>query len=253
MNLPTTRDAFWSRTPGKPPRIFAHRGNGSSGFENTISSYIFAAHSGVDGIEIDVSYTSDGKLVCFHDDTLKRISGGRQPLRDTTFRTLRSIPLEGNERIPLLEEAFEALPSSVAVILDIKTCGIMDRGMIGAVRAFLKRTAFEDQRLVSVTSFNYVALRLLARSAPDLRTGFILRADSAHTRLGMASFFSKDYKAVHPQAPMVTRKLVTAWHKAGLDVIPWTVDERMEAIKLAGDGVDGIITDQPASIREAVQ
>jgi glycerophosphoryl diester phosphodiesterase len=246
------RESFWSRHSGERPKIFAHRGGVGQAYENTITAYTQSAEAGVDGVEIDVSYTADKKLICFHDATLKRISGNKQSVRDTSFRMLRSIPLEGNERIPNLEEAFDSLPSSIALILDIKTSGITDTEMIDSLLKFLKKYSFEEQRKITLTSFNYMALKYLAGKAPDLRTGFILRPDSFHTRLGMVRLFSKEYRAVHPQAGMISRKLVNAWHEEGFDVIPWTVNERVEAIKLAADGVDGIITDYAMTIRDAL-
>lgn len=246
------RDAFWSREPGEIPKIIAHRGNTGRAFENSISAFIQAAEIGVDGIEIDVSYTADKKLVCFHDATLKRISGSKQRVRDISFITLRSIPLEGNERVPTLQEAFDAIPGSISIVLDIKTCGIVDAEMLERLLKFLKKVSFEQQRRVAATSFNYLALKYLAGRAPDLRLGFILRPDSVHTKLGMAGFFARDYRAVHPQAGMVSRKIVKEWHDAGFDVIPWTINERAQAIKLAGDGVDGIITDHSSTIKDAL-
>jgi glycerophosphoryl diester phosphodiesterase len=244
------RDDFWSRGPGEPPRLFAHRGNSGAAFENTVSAYILAAEAGVDGIEIDVSCTADGELICFHDANLKRISGSRQRVRDMRFRTLRSIPLEGNERIPTLNEAFEAIPPSTSIILDIKTSGMVDGEMIDILLGFLKKTSFEEQRRIAVSSFNYLALKALAKRSPDLRLGFILRADSVHSKIGMNRIFSRNYRMIHPQASLVTRKAVSAWHEAGFDVIPWTVNERIDAIKITGDGADGIISDYAPSLHD---
>ncbi len=244
------RSAFWSRSPGEPPKLFAHRGNSGRAYENTITAYLQSVEAGVDGVEIDVSCTADNELICFHDANLKRISGGRQRVRDMTFRSLRSIPLEGNERIPTLKEAFEALPPGMSVILDVKTSGMVDSEMLDLLLRFLKKTSFEEQRRISVSSFNYLALKYLAKKSPDLHLGFILRPDSAHSKIGMNRLFSRNYRMIHPHLSLVTRKAVTAWHDAGFDVVPWTVNERIEAIKMAGDGVDGIISDYAPALRD---
>jgi glycerophosphoryl diester phosphodiesterase len=237
------RDDFWSRGPGQRPRLFAHRGNSGTAFENTVSAFIQSAGAGVDGVEIDVSCTADGELICFHDANLKRISGSRQRVRDMTFRSLRSIPLEGNERIPSLKEAFDALPPSTSIILDVKTSGLVDDDMLDILLRFLKKMSFEEQRQIAVSSFNYLALKYLAKKSPDLRLAFILRPDSVHSKIGMNRLFSRNYRMIHPHASLITRKAVTAWHEAGFDVIPWTVNERIDALKIAGDGADGIISD----------
>jgi glycerophosphoryl diester phosphodiesterase len=50
--------------------------------------------------------------------------------------------------------------------------------------------------------------------------------------------------------PFTTRELVTAAHRAGMDVVPWTVNDRDTVEALMDIGVDGIITDLPNVVRE---
>jgi len=49
--------------------------------------------------------------------------------------------------------------------------------------------------------------------------------------------------------PFTTPELVDAAHDAGMDVIPWTVDDRATIESLMDIGVDGIITDRPDLLR----
>ena len=41
--------------------------------------------------------------------------------------------------------------------------------------------------------------------------------------------------------------------EAGLDVYPWVVDDPQRVIELAGIGVSGIITDDPAVVASALR
>jgi glycerophosphoryl diester phosphodiesterase len=50
--------------------------------------------------------------------------------------------------------------------------------------------------------------------------------------------------------PFTTKALVTEAHRAGIKVIPWTVDDVATTNKLIDDGVDGIITDYPDQLRK---
>ena len=50
--------------------------------------------------------------------------------------------------------------------------------------------------------------------------------------------------------PFTTAAMVEAAHDAGMAVIPWTVDDRATMQSLIDMGVDGIITDDPALLRE---
>jgi glycerophosphoryl diester phosphodiesterase len=52
--------------------------------------------------------------------------------------------------------------------------------------------------------------------------------------------------------PYVTKELVAHAHRNGIAVIPWTVDDIPTMNKLIDDGVDGLITDYPDRLRQAV-
>ncbi|MDQ0220159.1 glycerophosphodiester phosphodiesterase [Peribacillus cavernae] len=52
--------------------------------------------------------------------------------------------------------------------------------------------------------------------------------------------------------PYVTKLMVQEAHKAGMKVIPWTVNDAPTMDKLIDDGVDGIITDYPDRLREVI-
>jgi glycerophosphoryl diester phosphodiesterase len=52
--------------------------------------------------------------------------------------------------------------------------------------------------------------------------------------------------------PYVTRSLVKRAHRAGIKVVPWTVDDPATMNKLISDGVDGLITDYPDRLREVL-
>ncbi|WP_216211951.1 glycerophosphodiester phosphodiesterase family protein [Amycolatopsis aidingensis] len=50
--------------------------------------------------------------------------------------------------------------------------------------------------------------------------------------------------------PFTTEELVDEAHRAGMKVVPWTVNDKATMHKLIDDGVDGIITDYPDRLRE---
>lgn len=83
--------------------IYAHRGYSAKYPENTISAFK-AALPHVDGIELDVQLTRDGRLVVIHDETVDRTTNGSGFVKDMTLRQLRLLRTESGERIPTLEE-----------------------------------------------------------------------------------------------------------------------------------------------------
>lgn len=52
--------------------------------------------------------------------------------------------------------------------------------------------------------------------------------------------------------PYVTSDMVNRAHAAGMQVIPWTVDDKPTMRALIADGVDGLITDYPDRLRDVM-
>ena len=52
--------------------------------------------------------------------------------------------------------------------------------------------------------------------------------------------------------PLVTPSLIAGAHRAGLPVHVWTVDDRSLMDRLLDWGVDGLMTDRPLILREAL-
>lgn len=52
--------------------------------------------------------------------------------------------------------------------------------------------------------------------------------------------------------PYVTKALVARAHRAGIKVVPWTVDDPATMNKLISDGIDGLITDYPDRLRQVL-
>ena len=70
------------------PKVFAHRGGGLEGFENSLSAIKQAEAIGVDGVEIDVRSTSEGELVLIHDENLERITGQTDDVKGVTYEEI---------------------------------------------------------------------------------------------------------------------------------------------------------------------
>ncbi len=104
----------------------AHRGlfdNESSAPENSIRAFQKAVDAGY-GIELDVQMTTDGRLVVFHDESLKRMCGVDRILTDCSLEELKALRLADSEAgIPLLSDVLAAIGGKVPVIIEIKSDG----------------------------------------------------------------------------------------------------------------------------------
>ena len=52
---------------------------------------------------------------------------------------------------------------------------------------------------------------------------------------------------------LVDTRFVNEAHKRGIQIHVWTIDDRDEMIRLLDLGVDGIMTDRPAVLREVLE
>ncbi len=103
-------------------RPYAHRGLWDPTHpENSLSAFQQAVKAGF-GIELDVQATKDGVLIVFHDETLKRVFGRPEALRDLTYPQLQSLCFpDSQESIPRFQDVLSSVDGQVPMIIEIKT------------------------------------------------------------------------------------------------------------------------------------
>lgn len=113
MALPTD---FWLFT-----RPIAHRGLwGGEVIENSLTAYQAAMDKNYP-IEIDLYLSSDGEIVCFHDENLYRMTGKNVKIYDRTLAKLKALSLKGTtEKIPTLREVLDLVCGKVPLLIEIK-------------------------------------------------------------------------------------------------------------------------------------
>ena len=103
----------------KLPLIIGHRGAKGIAPENSLSGFKKAVELGIDGIELDVHLTKDGKLVVIHDMDLKRLSGLKIPIKQFTFEELKKYDISElftkNQ-----EKILEKLPEEKKYFLELR-------------------------------------------------------------------------------------------------------------------------------------
>ena len=103
----------------KLPLIIGHRGVKGIAPENSLSGFKKAVELGIDGVELDVHLTKDGKLVVIHDMDLKRLAGLRIPIKQLTFEELKKYDISElftkNQ-----EKIMEKLPEEKKYFLELR-------------------------------------------------------------------------------------------------------------------------------------
>ncbi len=78
-------------------------------------------------IEFDVMLTRDNKVIVFHDDNFKRLTGLDKEVKDTTYYEVENLRINNtNEKIPLLKEALDVIDGRVPIFIEIKSTDIND-------------------------------------------------------------------------------------------------------------------------------
>lgn len=90
-------------------RDYAHRGLHDSSRlipENSMPAFREAVKQNL-AIELDIHLTRDGKVVVFHDESLKRICNAEGTVEGSTFDALQHLHLSGtSEHMPLFQMSF---------------------------------------------------------------------------------------------------------------------------------------------------
>ena len=108
------RMAAWQGT------AFAHRGlHGEGAAENTMTAFERACEAGF-GIELDVQLSRDGKVVVFHDDDLKRMTGDPRRVDEVDLEEMQRLELPFGEHIPLFEGVLARIDGRVPLLVELK-------------------------------------------------------------------------------------------------------------------------------------
>jgi len=178
--------------------VLGHRGYSAKYPENTLLAFRKAIEAGADGIELDVWMSRDGEIVVIHDGTVDRTSNGSGKVKEMTLEELRELDFGNGERIPTLEEVFDAVPENAVVNVEIKD--------VDAVKRTAEIIGNNDPSRVVVSSFLIDALREY-------------RGHDRETRLGILI----DREEVLAQLPTLIQELG-----------PWSLNPPIDAMSILG-------------------
>ena len=236
--------------PGPIP--FAHRGGAGDWPENTMPAFAGAVALGYRYVETDVHVTSDGVVLAFHDERLDRVTDSSGVIAELPWRDVRRARVAGREPIPRLDELLSTWPD-LRVNIDPKHDEV-----VAPLAEVVRRADAVDRVCVGAFSDRRIE-RLRAMLGPRLCTGMGPRAVGRlrALSLGLARRPPVGDCAQVPArqggVTLVDRRFVQAAHRHRIAVHVWTVDEPDEMRRLLDLGVDGLMTDRPAQLREVLE
>jgi glycerophosphoryl diester phosphodiesterase len=228
------------------PLIIGHRGASADAPENTLAAFTLALEQNADGIELDVQLCADGAPVIMHDDTVDRTCDGVGRVADLTLAELGTLSIAGGHPIPTLDDLFGLFGRRTLYNVELKALGTNDGGLTAAVAGAIAAHNVADRVLIS--SFSPFVVQEARRQMPSATPVGLLWE---HRLMRLAHHFISA-EADHPHHALVDEGMMAWARRRGLLVNVWTVDDPVEARRLAQLGVHGIITNRPAAIRAAL-
>ncbi|MCO6147186.1 glycerophosphodiester phosphodiesterase family protein [Flavobacterium sp. NRK1] len=217
-----------------------HRGVKGHVAENTLASFQNAIEMGVDGIELDVHVCATGELVVIHDFTVDRTTDSTGEVHKMTLAELKKLTVEGEHKIPLLEEVLALVNRKCLVNIEMKgrhtaqpVCDFIDNYVQN------KGWSYDD---FIVSSFQREELLIVSDINKNIHLGVLSQA-SVTQAWEWATEFSA--KAIHPHFSLLTESNVKKAQQAGLKVYTWTINETEDIERIKSYNVDGIISDFP--------
>ena len=233
------------------PIPFAHRGGAGVFPENTMPAFQNAVDMGYAYLETDVHASKDGKVFAFHDDSLDRVTDHIGKISNLTSKEISKIEINGFAKIPSLSELLETFPE-VKINIDPKTDSV-----VTPLINLLKHTNSVSR--VCIGSFSDKRIKQVRK---ELGSGLCVSAGPKAVMKFLAGKFRfsqsiPDYHCLQvPQRSgpvrIITHDFVNKAHSKGLQVHVWTIDDPKEMSELLDLGVDGLMTDEPAILKNVL-
>lgn len=250
---------------GKPFTVQGHRGaRGLVGPGNTFADLQAAIDVSVDSLEVDLRRTRDRVIVLGHDENLSLTCRYTGPGRPSTHRISQMTFAEqqrwdcepqtqGVQPYPTLRQLLNYHQADNFLFnLEIKPDDIDTTNQI------MKEVVLYNQSChnclagrLRISSFAWNVLRY-ARREYKSRIPFSIAA------LSIFSFGSTIRKASQfadvfsPSYKFINANTVRSVHRAGMKIIPYTVNRLRDLNRILNLGVDGIITDYPNILADLV-
>ena len=263
--------------PLGPVLVLAHRGASYDAPEHTRPAYDKAMRDGTDFLECDLQLTQDGVLVCVHDTTVDRTTGGEHSGRvdSYTLAELRAMDFgswfnEDNperakagyvrERVVTLEEqlrCYQRTAPGSRFHLETKAPSEYDGKLEPELARVLGKHGLLDTgdaqtSRVVVQSFELDSLEAMAELAPKIPRAYLFAVpDNPAVVAGELPDYvdiaapAAQFLLANPQFPAVV-------HEDGIEVHTYTVDDEPTMEHLLDLGVDGIFTNRPEVLRTVV-
>ena len=230
------------------PKVIAHRGASGHAPENTAAALQTAAKMRATWVEVDITVTSDGVAVVFHDSDVNRCTNGRGLVIKQTLAELKTLdagswysPFHSDEKILTMMELLTlANQLDLNINMEIKPTIGRETETVWAMKQALRSVPFDNTLLLS--SFNYRALMAAKEFLPEYPRALNVEAIP---RDWAARMDDVGATGLHFALDFFDRKAVEEIIETGTPLACFTVNDLETAQRLWAAGVTAVFTDYP--------
>ena len=254
--------------------IHGHRGSRGNYPENTLSAFKYALDNNINILELDLQLTKDNEIIIYHDKNIDPnicINGPMDAIKKLTLREIKKfdcgskqnpdfknqITVPG-EHIPTFKELINMVNKdyyfkNIKFNVEIKTDKELDSddevlNFAQHLIMIIHNEKLQDQTIVQ--SFDLRALEYIKQLDPNIKTSYLIIKTTNIDDIFLINAKKLGIEIISPEYDLITKENVDMIHKAGLEVIPWTVNDKATFKKLVEYNVDGIITDYPVEFKD---
>jgi len=223
-----------------------HRGAPSLVHENTLDSFKKAIEAGIDGVELDVQFSADKKLVVYHNWDIKDSSGEKILIQNLSYSEIQKMHLNGSEKnkIPLFIDVLDILNKKCIINIEIKSHHFLNTHIEKSVLDIIKAYGMENNCILS--SFNPFIIRRVKKINPKILTAFLWSNKDPQFVINTplwAWICRPD--GFHADIDLLDKNLINWIRRKKMTIMTYTVVNQMQLKKAQLWGVDGIFMDDP--------
>lgn len=221
-------------------RIIGHKG-GSSYPENSLLNFEEGCKLGYDFIETDIWQTSDGELVCMHDQDVSRTTDGTGDIMKMTLEQVKSLNIDTDSnytdlKIPTIKEYLLVCKKYGKIpVIEIKNIN-QDWDKLASS---LTDCNMQNSAIVLSTSINF--LKQIREKLPQVHCSYLIYNTASITTSILEELQKMKNTSIDTNIEL-TEEIVKQCHAYNVLVGMWTIDNIDKANTLIKYGVDFITT-----------
>lgn len=242
----------------------SHRGASGHAPEHTLVSYKMGEQMHGDYIEVDLQMTKDGHLIAMHDEKVDRTTNGTGYVKDFTLNEIKGLDAGSwfNEKypqyanpeytgleVPTLEEVFQKFGKNASYYIETKSPDIYP-GMEKELLRLVNEYRIDKDKLL-VQSFSQQSLQIMHDLDPSVNLVQLIsyRSNAEISDEDIAAI--KEYAVgVGPNHTYLNEEYIQKVVNSGLEIHPYTVNDKERMEQLINWGVTGMFTNFPDLLHE---